>query len=247
MRLPITLASFVLLGASHAATADTARTVDFTQQVANPTGGQCPQRTAHYFIAAGGDGAGMLSIASQWSCSASSGNASIGVCQVDQTLKCRTDIQFRDKSGNPIDLSGYAVTLKGVTARGEFHPWVDPQGAAPIIKAKKGVKIGILSIGSCDGAVKEALDILGRQGTEVNYLRVRGFPFSKQVDEFLAQHERIFVVEQNRDAQLRSMLLIETEVDRRKLHSILHYSGMPIDCRCIVDGVTQALSKGAAA
>jgi hypothetical protein len=135
MRLPITLASFVLLGASHAATADTARTVDFTQQVANPTGGQCPQRTAHYFIAAGGDGAGMLSIASQWSCSASSGNASIGVCQLDQTLKCRTDIQFRDKSGNPIDLSGYAVTLKGVTARGEFHPWVDPQGAAPIIKA----------------------------------------------------------------------------------------------------------------
>src|SRR5580693_3202513 len=130
MRLPITLASFVLLAASHAATADTARTVDFTQQVANPTGGQCPQRTAHYFIAAGGDGAGMLSIASQWSCSASSGNASIGVCQVDQTLKCRTDIQFRDKSCNPIDLSGYAVTLKGVTARGEFHPWGPPRRRA---------------------------------------------------------------------------------------------------------------------
>jgi 2-oxoglutarate ferredoxin oxidoreductase subunit alpha len=118
---------------------------------------------------------------------------------------------------------------------------------APVVKQKKGVKTGIVSIGSCDGAVKEALDILGRQGTELDYLRVRAFPFTKELDEFLDKHDRIFVVEQNRDAQLKSLILIETEVDRRKLHSILHYSGMPIDCRCIVDGVTQALSKGAAA
>jgi 2-oxoglutarate ferredoxin oxidoreductase subunit alpha len=118
---------------------------------------------------------------------------------------------------------------------------------APVIRSKKGVKTGIVSIGSCDAAVREALDILGRQGTEVNYLRVRGFPFNQQVEEFLERHERIFVVEQNRDAQLKSMLLIETNVDRRKLFSILHYSGMPIDSRCIVEGVAQALSKGAAA
>ena len=118
---------------------------------------------------------------------------------------------------------------------------------APVAKQKKGVKTAIVSIGSCDGAVREALDILGRQGTDVNYLRVRGFPFGKEVEDFLEKHERIFVVEQNRDAQLKSLLLIETQVDRRKLHSILHYSGMPIDCRCIVDGVTQALAKGAAA
>ncbi|HEV2111379.1 MAG TPA: 2-oxoacid:acceptor oxidoreductase subunit alpha, partial [Gammaproteobacteria bacterium] len=77
--------------------------------------------------------------------------------------------------------------------------------------------------------------------------RVRAFPFGKEVEEFLDKHERIFVVEQNRDAQLKSLLLIETQVDRRKLHSILHYDGMPIDCRCIVEGVAQALSKGAAA
>jgi 2-oxoglutarate/2-oxoacid ferredoxin oxidoreductase subunit alpha len=118
---------------------------------------------------------------------------------------------------------------------------------APVVKQKKGVKTGIVSIGSCDGAVREALDILSRQGTELDYLRVRAFPFAKELDEFLDKHDRIFVVEQNRDAQLKSLILIETEVDRRKLHSILHYSGMPIDCRCIVDGVTQALSKGAAA
>jgi hypothetical protein len=120
MRLAAALASFVILGACHAALADTARTVDFTQQVANPTAGQCPQRTAHYFITDSGAGAGMLSIASRWSCSTSSGNGSIGVCQLDQALKCRSD---------------YGVTLEGVTAKGEFHPWADPEGAAPIIKA----------------------------------------------------------------------------------------------------------------
>jgi 2-oxoglutarate ferredoxin oxidoreductase subunit alpha len=81
----------------------------------------------------------------------------------------------------------------------------------------------------------------------VNYLRLRGFPFNQQLDEFLEHHERVFVVEQNRDAQLKNMLLTETQVDRRKLISILHYSGMPIDCRCIVDGVNSSLSKGAAA
>jgi len=142
------------------------------------------------------------------------------------------------------DAAEYQDVLDRLTKKFQTAKTLVP---APVVKVKKGVKTGLISLGSCDGAVREALDILGRQGTEVNYLRVRAFPFSKQVDEFLAQHERIFVVEQNRDAQLKSLLLIETEVDRRKLHSILHYDGMPIDCRCIVDGVSQALSKGAAA
>ncbi|MGH8398387.1 MAG: 2-oxoacid:acceptor oxidoreductase subunit alpha [Gammaproteobacteria bacterium] len=118
---------------------------------------------------------------------------------------------------------------------------------APIIKSRKGVTTGLVSLGSCDAAVREALDVLAREGTEVNYLRARGFPFSKQVEEFLAHHERIFVVEQNRDAQLKSLLLLETDVDQRKLISILHYGGMPIDSRCIISGVSEALARGAAA
>ncbi len=127
------------------------------------------------------------------------------------------------------------------------HDSAKPLVPAPIVKVKKGVKTGIVSIGSSDGAVREAMDILAREGTEVNYIRLRGFPFDKQLDEFLEHHERVFVVEQNRDAQLKNMILTETQVDRRKLISILHYSGMPIDSRCIVQGVNQALSKGAAA
>lgn len=117
----------------------------------------------------------------------------------------------------------------------------------PVIRSKKGVMTAIVSLGSCDGAVREALDVLAREGTEVNYLRVRGFPFSQQVEEFLAHHEQVFVVEQNRDAQLKSLLLLETNVDRNKLISILHYGGMPIDSRGIVSGVSNALAKGAAA
>ncbi|MBU6470551.1 MAG: 2-oxoacid:acceptor oxidoreductase subunit alpha, partial [Gammaproteobacteria bacterium] len=118
---------------------------------------------------------------------------------------------------------------------------------APVIKARKGVKTAIVSLGSCDAAVREALDVLAREGTDVNYLRVRGFPFSKSVEEFLSQHDQILVVEQNRDAQLKSLLLLETKVEKHKLRSILHYGGMPIDARCIVEGMNRALAKGAAA
>ncbi len=118
---------------------------------------------------------------------------------------------------------------------------------APVVHSKKGVKTGIVSIGSCDAAVREALDILAREGTEVNYLRVRGFPFNREVEEFVERHEHLFVVEQNRDAQLKALLLLETNVERRKLTSILHYGGMPMDSRCIVSGISEALAKGAAA
>ena len=108
-------------------------------------------------------------------------------------------------------------------------------------------KLGLVSLGSCDGAVGEALAALRRGGVAIDYLRVRGFPFGAEVDAFLAAHERVFVVEQNRDAQLRSLLTLETSVEKRKLHSILHYSGLPMTAQCVVDGVTAAIAKGQAA
>ena len=103
--------------------------------------------------------------------------------------------------------------------------------------------IGLLSLGSCDGAVREALDILSRRGIHADYLRVRGFPFGEEVEDFLAAHETIFVVEQNRDAQLKSLLVLETAVEKSKLQSILHYSGLPISSDCIVDGVLDSLAN----
>ncbi len=102
--------------------------------------------------------------------------------------------------------------------------------------------IGLLSIGSCDGAVREAMEQLQRRGIHVDYLRVRGFPFGDEVEHFLRHHQQIFVIEQNRDAQLKSLLVLETAVEKAKLHSILHYSGLPIPAQCVVEGVCAELN-----
>jgi 2-oxoglutarate ferredoxin oxidoreductase subunit alpha len=116
----------------------------------------------------------------------------------------------------------------------------------PVIEGERA-RSAIVSLGSCDGAVREAMALLSRQGIELDYMRVRGFPFGEEVEAFLASHETIFVVEQNRDAQLKSLLTIETAVEKRKLRSILHYSGFPVSSVFIVAGVTEALARGEAA
>jgi ABC-type Fe3+ transport system permease subunit len=82
-----------------------------------------------------------------------------------------------------------------------------------------------------------ALDGLKRKGLHLDYMRLRAFPFGKEVEDFLAGHKLLFVVEQNRDAQLKSLLTLETAVEKSKLRSILHYSGLPISSSCIVEGV----------
>jgi 2-oxoglutarate ferredoxin oxidoreductase subunit alpha len=119
------------------------------------------------------------------------------------------------------------------------------------IDATAGSPMGIVSIGSCDGPIVEALGILKALGIALDYMRVRSFPFSEDVERFLAAHEMLFVVEQNRDAQLRALLTLETAVEKSKLRSILHYDGMPLAPGFIVDGVLAALRpqsqpKGAA-
>jgi 2-oxoglutarate ferredoxin oxidoreductase subunit alpha len=117
----------------------------------------------------------------------------------------------------------------------------------PVLLDNGRSDVAILSVGSCDGAVREALEILGKEGVALDYLRVRAFPFSSAVQAFLDRHDRVFVVEQNRDAQLRALLVNETRTDPEKLVSVLHYDGLPIGSDCIVDVLREALAKGAAA
>ncbi|MGC3981312.1 MAG: 2-oxoacid:acceptor oxidoreductase subunit alpha [Steroidobacteraceae bacterium] len=112
-----------------------------------------------------------------------------------------------------------------------------------ILEGRGDNKIGMVSLGSCDGAVHEALDALKRRGIHLDYLRVRGFPFGEEVESFLRNHEQVFVVEQNRDAQLKTLLILETAVEKSKLLSILHYSGLPIPASCVVDGVAAVLEE----
>jgi len=113
----------------------------------------------------------------------------------------------------------------------------------PVMIGKGNNEVGVVSLGSCDGAIREALDVLGRQKVEVDYLRVKAFPFNNEVEAFLKAHSIIFVVEQNRDAQLKSLLTLETAVEKSKLLSILSYSGFPISAQPIVDGIRAKLEE----
>jgi 2-oxoglutarate ferredoxin oxidoreductase subunit alpha len=113
-----------------------------------------------------------------------------------------------------------------------------------IIDATADSELGIVSVGSCDGAVHEAMDLLRARDVGVDYMRVRSFPFTEDVERFLEAHRVIFVVEQNRDAQLRALLTLETQVEKSKLHSLLHYNGLPISSKFIVEGVIAHLQPG---
>ncbi len=109
---------------------------------------------------------------------------------------------------------------------------------APVIEKRKGARAGIITIGGCDAAVREALDILADQGTSMDYMRIRGFPFDQPVEAFIAAHDFCYVVEQNRDAQLRSLLILETAAPKEKLRSILSYSGFPLSASVVVEAIT---------
>jgi 2-oxoglutarate/2-oxoacid ferredoxin oxidoreductase subunit alpha len=124
--------------------------------------------------------------------------------------------------------------------------WATAKRLVPraVIDAAAGSRVGIVSLGSCDGAIREAMDVLKQRGVALDYMRVRAFPFSEDVEKFLAAHELLFVVEQNRDAQLRALLTLETAVDKAKLRSLLHYSGLPISSSFIVEGVLAELQPG---
>ena len=76
----------------------------------------------------------------------------------------------------------------------------------------------------------------------LNYMRVRGFPFAQAVEDFIAEHDQVFVIEQNRDAQLLGLLLSETNAPREKLIPLLHYSGEPLDYKFVRGALSEALN-----
>jgi 2-oxoglutarate ferredoxin oxidoreductase subunit alpha len=100
-----------------------------------------------------------------------------------------------------------------------------------------GGRYGIVSIGGAHWAVMEARDELVAEGADVDYLRVRGFPFCEEVARFLEEHETVFVIEQNRDAQLRTLLSMETGCALSKLVSVRYYGGQPLSKGHVLDGV----------
>ena len=110
---------------------------------------------------------------------------------------------------------------------------------APVIERREGARIGIVTIGGCDPAVREAIDLLPSHGIVASFMRIRGFPFSEEVEAFLNEHEVNFIVEQNRDAQLRSLLTLETGVSKDKLRSVLAFGGFPLSAKNVIDGILE--------
>ena len=105
-----------------------------------------------------------------------------------------------------------------------------------------GSEIGIVAVGGTNGAVTEAVALLRAEGIACDYMRIRGFPFGEEVDAFIRNHERVFVVEQNRDAQLRSMLAIELGIPRDDMTAVLDYAGLPLTAKFVMDSVANQLA-----
>jgi 2-oxoglutarate ferredoxin oxidoreductase subunit alpha len=103
--------------------------------------------------------------------------------------------------------------------------------------ASKPTKYGVIYYGSTSPAMDEAIHMIEARGHALNRLRVRAFPFHSSVTSFVADHDFVFVVEQNRDAQLRSLIVNECGIDPIRLVPILHYDGTPITARFIAHAI----------
>ncbi len=124
------------------------------------------------------------------------------------------------------------------------------QGLVPkpeIAIRDKGGKTGLIYFGATTPAVREALDLLEREGIKVNALRIKAFPFTREVVSFCAMHERVFVLEQNRDAQMRSLLMTEADVPGAKLIPALNYDGMPLTAEFVRGAIVTRLQPAQAA
>ncbi|HTF15686.1 MAG TPA: 2-oxoacid:acceptor oxidoreductase subunit alpha, partial [Burkholderiales bacterium] len=113
----------------------------------------------------------------------------------------------------------------------------------PILNAsKEPARFGAIYFGSTSPAMAEALDALSRQGIYVNALRVRSFPFQDEIFDFVASHSKVFVIEQNRDAQLKTLLVNDAGINPASLISVLHYDGTPITARYITGEIAEIVA-----
>ncbi len=114
---------------------------------------------------------------------------------------------------------------------------------APVIHTQASATIGLVSLGGCDAAMREAVILLQEQGLIADYMRVRGFPFSGAVVDFLNAHDMNYIVEQNRDGQLKTLLIAETPVAKHRLESVLIYGGFPLSAKPVVDLIKDRVRK----
>ncbi|HWZ86785.1 MAG TPA: 2-oxoacid:acceptor oxidoreductase subunit alpha [Thermoanaerobaculia bacterium] len=107
----------------------------------------------------------------------------------------------------------------------------------PVVAHAPGARVAVIAYGSSDFAVEEARVILGRKGFQTGYLRLRALPFTPETAAFVAAHDRVYVVDQNRDGQMYDLLRLELGADALKLRSIRHYDGFPLDAETVIEGI----------
>jgi len=114
-----------------------------------------------------------------------------------------------------------------------------------VLQLNEHAKIGFVAVGTSDYAVRESADQLRQEyGIETSYLRLRAYPFTADLADFIQRHERVYVVEQNRDAQLLSLMKLEYEPELlAKLRSVRYYGGMPLDARTVTEEVARQERK----
>lgn len=116
----------------------------------------------------------------------------------------------------------------------------------PVLRpATHPTRLGVIYFGSTSPAMNEALDVLTEAGIHIDALRLRAFPFPALVAQFIAAHDKVFVVEQNRDAQMHCLLVNELDIDPARLVRVLHYDGTPITARFITGAISQKVQAGA--
>jgi 2-oxoglutarate ferredoxin oxidoreductase subunit alpha len=104
-------------------------------------------------------------------------------------------------------------------------------------------EVGILFFGTSTYSAEEAMDQINHNGVIVDAIRIKSFPFNNTVEQFINEHQKVFVIEQNRDAQMKSLLMIELQIDPNKLISVLNYDGMPITAENILKQVSNKIKS----
>lgn len=139
-----------------------------------------------------------------------------------------------EKSGYSERSDDYMNNMDRLDRKFETARKLVPQ---PVIDRVDGAKVGIIAFGSTDLAMQEARDTLAKEGVKTNYLLLKALPLSEDVKKFIEENDVVYVVEQNRDAQLMNIIVMEYRDHKRNLKSSLHYHGMPVDAMSVVESI----------
>lgn len=147
----------------------------------------------------------------------------------------RDEYAVYTEDGNAYKKNMDRLMIKWETARSMVH-------APHFYQQKNNSDYALVFFGTSTYSVEEAMDDLKLQGITLDAMRLRGFPFSKEAEDFIRSHKKVIVIEQNRDAQMKSLIMIELQIDASKLISVLNYDGLPITANHISSEITSNLS-----